>query len=175
MKKQNNKKGITLAELLLAMVITVIVIGAAGTSFILGQRIYNHSAQTAVEQKELKVAEMVLRENAYLMIWYGVGDYEAANPPAGASDMVSMYFEDGELIIQLYESRMSAAGIEKLTLDFELVNGVGSMKYRLETRGIEQNGVVVMNNIKTEDRIIAAQCVLTKENGKLFQMKIPGN
>jgi type II secretory pathway component PulJ len=170
----NSRRGITLVELLLAVAITVLVIGAAGTALILGVRMFGSTTKTAQEQREIKLVELALKDNLQTALTVKIRTERPDTSEMGEHRHF-LYFDGSEFVMQMGNTELKTGNIQSVTIEMQTSNKVSYAKYEIITDHITYYGVVVMNNMPTEDlegmpeRLV----FLSSDSSDIFFMEVP--
>jgi len=160
---KNSKRGITLVEIIVSSVITVVVIGAASAMLILGMNVFNASTKAAQQQRDVRLVETVLRENLATALSYSFSDSKSGD--------VQLFYSGDALNMIIKDKSMALDTVESIEITFELRESVCYAKYLISTRDISQGGAVVMNNIS--DVSSTTLCVLNPSEDKTLNIDMP--
>ena len=166
-----SKRGFTLAELIVAAVVTVMIIGAAGTSMILGLDIFGSATSTAQQQRDIKLVETALKENILNARSYDISERDPGDIPAEADNEVSLYYDGDELVMQIGDAKITSDNIDSVTVEFLEGNDFCYAEYTISTPGIEHTGAIVMNNIVDDSG--GSSCTLIPNGYTVLHMVLP--
>lgn len=146
--KIKTKRGLTLPELLITSVVTIIIIGAATVIMVMGIRVFKASSETALQQRELRIAETGLKENLLLAQSYDIETHISGQAVNAAAGEICLYFEGSDFVIQTGDTRVATSGLDGVTVYFIEESGFCRAEYIIKTPGLERRGTVVMNNME---------------------------
>jgi len=140
MKIKNSKRGFTLVELIVSATMTVLLVGATCAAMILGLRVFNATAVTAQQQKDIRLAETALKDSlatarSYTFTTSKTGD-------------IQLFFTGDTLTMNMNGTALTLNTINTVSVNFEYRStGVCYATYEIATDGVNKTGAVVLNNV----------------------------
>lgn len=150
-----SKKGLTLVELIAAMAISVIVVGATCTVFFVGMRSAGGGNAAYANHGDAYLLERQLQDSLYK------ANKASISPITGDADhdvLVVHFNSDKDFIVKKNGTlNMTVSGIENLTLNTKSAGTRKEMDYVIKAvsgkNSYTLSGGIVMNNIKNCDEI----------------------